>query len=219
MFCVWPGIEHDFYEDRGDPWHFYWTRLEGEGAEALARSLGFSETCQVGRPREPERAIRCFQSLFEYYARRDRGDPFRAMALLFDFVSACRSSAPVQSENDTGRRLLGEARALLESLLDTGINVGGLAERLHVSRQALLAAFQNELGLTPTRYIQSTRLERAKELLATTRLKVSAVAHACGYGHTKYFHRRFRELTGQTPGSWRRHHSARTANAGARVPS
>ncbi|MGD2174314.1 MAG: AraC family transcriptional regulator [Candidatus Brocadiaceae bacterium] len=206
MFCVWPGIQHEFYERADDPWHFYWMRLDGEGAEALARSLGFSETRQVTRPGEPERAILLCRRLFECYARRDRRDPYRPLSLLFQLVSACRRPGQEGDRSSPGRRLVEEARVLLVSLLDTGINVSGLAERLHVSRQTLLAAFREELDVAPIDYIQSMRLERAKRLLVTTHLKISAVAHASGYGHEKYFYRRFRELTGRTPGAWRSAH-------------
>jgi transcriptional regulator GlxA family with amidase domain len=182
-------------------------KLAGEGAEPLARDLGFSPSRQTLRPAEPERAIRCFQAIFECYARREDREPYRALSLLFELVSACRGFAATPGNGRSRERLASEARALLESLLDTGINVSGLADRLHVSRQALLAAFRQELGVTPIDYIQSMRLERAKRLLAKTDLKVSAVARACGYGNEKYFYRRFRELTGHTPGEWRSEHS------------
>ncbi|MFO7955856.1 MAG: AraC family transcriptional regulator [Candidatus Brocadiia bacterium] len=214
MFCVWPGIAHDFGEDPDDPWHFYWMKLAGEGAEPLARAVGFTPSRQTLRPVEPERAIRCFQAMFEFYARREDREPYRALSLLFELVSACRGFTGTRQSGSSRERLVREARALLVSLLDTGINVSGLADRLHVSRQVLLAAFRQELDTTPIDYIQSLRLERAKRLLAKTDLKVSVVARACGYGNEKYFYRRFRELTGLTPGSWRSEHTRQAADSG-----
>ncbi len=203
MFCIWPGIAHEFHEHPHEPWHFYWMRLQGGGAEAFGHSLGFSSTCPTCRPAEPARAIRCWQQMFELYSRHERGDPYRALSLLFELVSACRHVGESCEDGDRQRRLVQEARALLESLLDTGINVAALADRLHVSRQRLLRAFREELDVTPVDCIQQMRLQRAKRLLAKTGLKVSAVARACGYGNEKYFYRRFRELTGQTPAKWR----------------
>ncbi len=207
MFCLWPGVEHAFREDPDDPWHFYWMRLEGEGAEEMVRTMGYSPTDRVGRPGEPERAIRCFHDLFECYGQSPPADPYRALALLFDLAASCRAPGPVAAGRDPSARLVEEAKGLLESLLDTGINVTGLAERLNVSRQTLLAAFRQELDVTPVDYIQTIRLQRAKQLLACSDLKISAVAGACGYGNEKYFYRRFRELTGRTPGEWRAAHS------------
>jgi AraC-like DNA-binding protein len=200
-FCLWPGVPHDFREDPDDSWHFYWMRMEGEQTEDVARAMGFAPDRRVRRPEDPDRAIRAFQALFEHYAADDR-DAYRAASLFFEFVAACRKPEPRAARN-TDRRLVQEARALVESLLETGLNVSVLADHLHVTRQALLAAFKAELDTTPTEYIQQARLERAQRLLAETELKIGAVSRACGYGNEKYFYRRFRELTSHTPGEWR----------------
>ena len=77
-----------------------------------------------------------------------------------------------------------------------------------MTRQALLAAFKTEMGVTPLEYIQHKRLDQSKRLLTETNLKIAAVSRACGYGNEKYFYRRFRKLTTHTPGQWRNEHSA-----------
>lgn len=207
LFCLWPGVAHSFREDPDDPWRFYWMRLEGEGAEDMARDMGYAPADRVHRPGDPERAIRCFRDLFRCYSQRENRDPYEALSLLYELVAACRGPGPAASRRSPRAHLVEEAKALVESLLDTGINVSGLAERLNVSRQALLAAFRQEAGVTPVDYIQTMRVGRAKQLLERTDLKVSAVAHSCGYGHEKYFYRRFRELAGCTPGEWRSRHA------------
>jgi transcriptional regulator GlxA family with amidase domain len=139
----------------------------------------------------------------DYYRERGCGTTCGALALLFDLVAACASPGPVAAEGSADRRLVGEATCLVESLLETGMNVDELAKRLHVTRQKLLEAFRNERGETPTAYLQAMRLARTKRLLENTDLKVSAVSRACGYRNEKYFYRRFRELTGCSPSVWR----------------
>jgi AraC-like DNA-binding protein len=203
MFCLWPGREHHFWEDPDDPWHFYWLRLSGAQTEPIIRGLGLAGDNRVGRPVDPPAAIRAWQKLFDYYAAGEPRDPYRAQALLYELLASLRQQAPAE-RFDPDRRLVGEARAILEDLLSTGINVSELAERLGVTRQRLFDAFRDQLDQTPTEYIQRIRLERARQLLEDTDLKVSAVARACGYGNEKYFYRRFRELTGRTPGQHRR---------------
>ncbi len=203
MFCIWPGIAHEFFESPEDPWHFYWMALDGPGACPLAGAMGFSGDRQTARPAHADRAIGAFGKLFRYCARRDDREPFRALSMLFELVSACRGVGPVAARRDEASRIVEESKALLESLLAAGINVAGLAERLQVSRQRLGAAFREVLEATPSEYIQAMRIERACRLLRATDLKVSAVARACGYGHEKYFHRHFKNRTGQTPAAFR----------------
>ena len=49
----------------------------------------------------------------------------------------------------------------------------------------------------------SLTLERAKELLSTTDVKVGDVATRVGYPDTNYFSKAFRNYTGVTPKEWR----------------
>jgi AraC-like DNA-binding protein len=205
MFVLWPGTAHYFREDPDDPWHFYWIRLQGEDTEQVVRAMGYGPKSRLGRPEDVKHAIRAAQALFEHYGSHHR-DSYHAASLLFDFVAACRKPDAVDTGRQTDARLVQEARAVVESLLETGVNVSTLAEQLRVTRQALLAAFKNEADTTPTEYIQRRRLERAQRLLVETDRKIGAVSRACGYGNEKYFYRRFRELTGHTPGQWRQDH-------------
>lgn len=206
VMCVWRGIEHDFYEDPDDPWHFYWMRLEGEAAEAILHRIGFSPDRRVGRPAKPERAVRAYRRLFEHYADRSARNPLVAASLLFELFAHLGRSDRDAEPLHPDQRLVAEARTLLEDLLSTGINVTGLAERLGVTRQHLTEAFRTHLRTPPAAYIQTRRIALAKHLLRSTQLKTGAVARACGYSYDKYFYRRFREFVGQTPTEWRQTH-------------
>lgn len=75
----------------------------------------------------------------------------------------------------------------------------------HVSRR-----FRAAYGMTPLAYLNRLRMERAKDLLSTTELRVSEVAHRLGFEDFRYFTRLFRKVTGSTP---REHRSARQRSA------
>ena len=202
MFCIWPGVPHDFFEDPCDPWEFYWLILTGDGAEEFGRAWGFSPTRQVLRPEQPQLATRHFRRLYEYYAQPPPRDCWRALALLYELLSACRTGGSAEY-SDPSETLVSEARTVIESLLETGINVNGVADSLRVSRSTLLLAFQKILGMTPVEYIRQARLDRARELLQRTDHKLSVISRACGYRTDKYFMRCFREAEGMTADEWR----------------
>ena len=52
-------------------------------------------------------------------------------------------------------------------------------------------------------YVQSLRIEEAKQILETTDLSVEAVAHDVGYEDSSSFSRLFRRKTGITPAQYR----------------
>jgi AraC-like DNA-binding protein len=79
-----------------------------------------------------------------------------------------------------------------------------LAAQLNTSRRNLLRLFKATTGVAPSRYIEETRLDRAKTLLATSRMTLKQVAHAAGYSTASYFSTKFHRQTGLTPSAFRR---------------
>jgi transcriptional regulator GlxA family with amidase domain len=63
-------------------------------------------------------------------------------------------------------------------------------------------------GCTPMEYLLRLRIERAKSLLRETDMKIIDIAMACGIGSSQYFANIFRQSTGVTPSSYRRHVSS-----------
>jgi AraC-like DNA-binding protein len=64
--------------------------------------------------------------------------------------------------------------------------------------------FKQSAGVTPHYYLMRRRVERAKELLASTDLSLSEIAFATGFSDQSHFTRHFRQMIGMTPGQFRR---------------
>ena len=54
------------------------------------------------------------------------------------------------------------------------------------------------------RFIRVFRMEKAKELLRTTNMKVAMVSEQVGFANSSYFCRSFREYYGSSPESYRK---------------
>jgi LacI family transcriptional regulator len=73
-----------------------------------------------------------------------------------------------------------------------------------VSRSTLERKFHSALGRTIHDEIQRVKLERAKQLLAQTRLLVKQVAKQSGFRYVQYMTTFFRRATGMSPAEYRR---------------
>jgi transcriptional regulator GlxA family with amidase domain len=76
--------------------------------------------------------------------------------------------------------------------------LSGLAPRTFKRR------FKAATGLTPIRYVQHIRVERAKRLLETTAEPTEEISWAVGYEDPAAFRRLFKRLAGLTPAEYRR---------------
>ena len=71
------------------------------------------------------------------------------------------------------------------------------------SRRLAEKRFRLATGHSPLEEIQSRRIDRACELLASTDSSVEAVANMCGYGSAVFLQKLFRRRLGLTPSEWR----------------
>jgi LacI family transcriptional regulator len=84
--------------------------------------------------------------------------------------------------------------------------VDELVEQLAVSRRTLYRWFDRHVGHSPGEEITRVKLNRVKELLATTDLSTEKIAELAGFEFTESMHRLFRKRFGQTPGAFRALH-------------
>lgn len=81
-----------------------------------------------------------------------------------------------------------------------------LAQRVFLSESRFYALYKKAFGLPPHRDLLLARIERAKTLLLRSDAPVAAVAQQAGYASEYHFIRQFKQLTGVTPGRFRRDH-------------
>lgn len=88
-------------------------------------------------------------------------------------------------------------RLIAESGLEDGVE--GLAERLGVGSRHLRRLFIQHLGAPPSAVAQTRRLHFAKKLIDETKLPMSEIALASGFGCTRRFNAAIRKIYKRTP--------------------
>ena len=84
------------------------------------------------------------------------------------------------------------------------LGVESLAAMVFLSPGYLSTVFKEETGMTLNRFIREVRMNKAKELLETTNMKITGIAKEIGFSNSSYFCRSFREFFGDTPESCRK---------------
>lgn len=64
--------------------------------------------------------------------------------------------------------------------------------------------FKEATGYTPIAYVQTLRLERAKQLLESTRMTLESITYAVGYEDSNSFRRLFQQRVGMLPAAYRK---------------
>lgn len=86
---------------------------------------------------------------------------------------------------------------------EADLSVPTLAGRAAMSDRTFARAFLAETGMTPARYVELVRIDRAKQLLETTRWPLARIAERSGLGSAATLARTFRRRLGTTPEDYR----------------
>ncbi|WP_406113332.1 GlxA family transcriptional regulator [Streptomyces sp. NBC_01014] len=83
------------------------------------------------------------------------------------------------------------------------LTVADLAAYAHVSERQLTRIFKSELGMPPSAYIESVRVELARHQLESTDVTLERIVTACGFGTIDTLIRAFRRRLDTTPTEYR----------------
>jgi AraC family transcriptional regulator len=96
------------------------------------------------------------------------------------------------------------AKDLLDAHIGGGITLNDLARSCELSIRHFTRAFRQSTGMAPYQWLQSRRMDKAKQLLEKSSASLSAIALDCGFADQSHFTRTFSRAVGVTPGTWRR---------------
>ncbi len=84
------------------------------------------------------------------------------------------------------------------------IYVEKLSDMINVSPDYFTKMFKNSIGKTPIEYINGLRVNKAMELLYTTKKSMSEIADEIGFCNPNYFHKIFKQYIDRSPLAYRK---------------
>lgn len=82
-----------------------------------------------------------------------------------------------------------------------------LAEKFNYNSAYLGKKFKEETNQTYNLYLDSVRLEKAKDLVLNSNYLIYEIAEMVGYGNLDYFYKKFKEYTTMSPSDYRKEHN------------
>jgi AraC family transcriptional regulator len=121
---------------------------------------------------------------------------------LFRNYTIAGCSARVPTGGLTGHRLRRATEFITENL-ERDIALAEIACAVDLSPYHFARAFKEATGFTPHQYLIKSRVDRAKSLLAQTRLPLVEIGLQVGFKNQSHFTTTFRQLTSLTPKAYR----------------
>lgn len=87
----------------------------------------------------------------------------------------------------------------MQSNAGANVTLADVAQAAGIGARALTSGFEKKLGISPMRYLQQCRLERARADLLDAQASVTEIAYRWGFGNLGDFAARYRERFGEKP--------------------
>ena len=115
----------------------------------------------------------------------------------------CRHSHAEEAQ-EADNKIFSRAVKYIHEHYTQKIQIRDIASYAHCSIRNLYRLFARSAGCTPGEYVIQLRVSKASNLLLNSQLNISEIAFLCGFNDGNYFSKKFHELTGITPGNFRR---------------
>lgn len=195
-FTVLPPYYDIHYEKKNDgQLVYYLAHFSGTDVERFLESLKICGDPKIYRVGILDDVIETFKTLFDLYVKN--------MPCIQEIVSVGLQKILIELSlkafvsEETGAPL--NAVYFIKRNLTDKITVPMLADIEGLSESRFYALFKEKMGVAPMEYVNSLRIERACNLIATSPMSFSKVGENCGFYDNYYFSKIFKKITGMTP--------------------
>ena len=205
MFLLFPGEWHSYHPVSEVGWKSHWIGFKGINMDHRVKAGFLSPThpvYHVGYSDEIlhlyEEAMRVAQVEAPYVQQTLAGMVNHLMGLMYSLERTKRLS-----RNHEHVDLVNQARLLIRNGLEADVTIQDIASDMGVSYSNFRKLFKEFAGVSPALYQQELRIQRAKELLATTDMSVKQIAYRLRFDSPDYFSSKFKTKTGLKPSDFR----------------
>ena len=100
--------------------------------------------------------------------------------------------------------VLATVEMIRKEIENVDFNINTIANALYLTPAYFSRVFKRKMGMTCIDFIKNYRINLAKELLQNTDLSIQQISEKTGYATVYYFSQQFKQVTGESPGSFRK---------------
>lgn len=128
-------------------------------------------------------------------------DKVESRGIVYQLLAHFLKRAQVKVELKDNR--IEKAISYIRKHINENIDLSVLAEDACLSKDHFIRLFRKETGITPLKYINQKKIEKAQLILVTDNMSVKNVALTLSFEDYSYFNRLFKKITGVTPQEYR----------------
>ncbi|MBQ7634429.1 MAG: AraC family transcriptional regulator [Bacteroidaceae bacterium] len=213
-FVIPAGEEYSFTPSKGESCELIAVRFRGTlSGDVARRSLHHAVTLVGAERRELEHVLlqlfNCFDRGFSINSMRHASCmlTYALANLFYGHSSDGEEQVSATSSNDV---VVEVATKFMREHLERRLKLEDIAAHAGYTPTYFSSLFRRKTGYSPITYFNIMKMQRACELLVTTRLRILDICAQLGIEDNYYFSRLFTKVIGMSPKQYRKQHTMPT---------
>lgn len=204
LFCLYPQLAYSYQVvPSSSPLRMCWIAMDGGQVPHLLEAAGLSPERPYREQTVGSHVLSTLEGLMDVL-RKQQGAGSAAAILsliyqLFSQITVRHSEIPPAKRS----AWLQQSVDFLKLHFSEGITIQDAADYAGVNRSHFSTVFTEQMGISPLRYLQKLKMEKAAKLLQDTSLPVTEIALSTGYPDLFSFSKAFSKYYGQPPSKYR----------------
>jgi len=115
------------------------------------------------------------------------------------FKKHCNKKLIHTIETNKNSRKIEMAKEYIEHNYNKNLTIEEIAQKINLSPFHFSRIFKNSMNISPYQYLLNIRVEKAKDFLKNSSVKIADIAQELGFNDQSHFNRVFKSLTTITP--------------------
>lgn len=191
------GNMHSFFVEPG--YEHFWIGFDGIKIPTLAALFGWD----LRRHQHLHLLPTSFDLTEQYRTVFQNGNELNSENAVIGLLLSTLSLIDNRTRANQNGSYVTQAKSFIDRNYHRKITLEEVATYIHISEKYMCRLFKQELQLTPQRYLQSVRMEQAKNLLSGTSMRIRDIATTVGYPSQLAFSSAFSAFFGISPTEYR----------------
>jgi len=151
-------------------------------------------------PDFPDKYVQLFKNIQSTFWSTAFGSKLKSKMLIYDLLrNLYREQYMPGNMSKYYNGLEPALKYINEKYTSEDLNISYLAELCNITTTHFARAFKAIYGITPVKYINNLRMEKAVALLTHTSLSITEISEQTGFSDTSYFSKAFKKIHGVSP--------------------
>ena len=204
LIILFPNEKHRYKPDSNTGWDEYWVGIKGVIIDNLLSAGYLSPDNPCHYIGFNDGIISLYNLIIEKTKQERSGyQPFIS-GIVLHLIGNCHSIIKQSIvENSEEEVIIDRARLLFRSNINNAYSPEQAAKELNVGYSWFRKRFKSYTGLSPGQYYLQLKIEKAKDLLTNSNMRIKEISIELNFDSTLYFYKMFKEKTGFNPTDYR----------------